>query len=565
MPVISADRMGWWRASAALLLPLAGLLAAAQNQLWVKQFGTTEADSVSAATPAGLSGVYTSGSTTGSLGGPNAGSYDAWLARYDSAGNQLWVRQLGTFNSDTASASAADASGGVFIAGSTTGSLGGPKSGLLDAWLARYDGAGNQLWVRQLGTSDYDALLGAAPDASGGLYVCGWTMGNLAGPNAGLEDAWLARYDSAGNQLWVRQLGTTGFDDALAAAPDGAGGVYLTGWTDGVLGSSSAGGDDAWLARYDSAGNQLWIRQIGTMSKDVARAAAPDGSNGVYVSGDTKGDLGGTSAGQSDAWLARYDSSGTQLWVRQLGTSADDSLTAAAMDVSSGGAYVSGWTFDSLGGPSAGFIDAWLARCDSAGNQIWAHQLGTSEIDMADAAAPDLSSGGVCLGGSTFSSLAGPSAGGYDGWLARYDGTCGASSYCTASTTSIPGCKAAIGSTGAPSLFQPSGFTISSGSVPGGGNVGICFFGDDGPLSLPFGSLGGQLCVKPPIFRSGPKVSGGSPGVCNGALLFTLQDLIDASPIVVGGAQIQAEIWARDPPNPDGFLLSNALKVTVCF
>ena len=113
------------------------------------------------------------------------------------------------------------------------------------------------------------------------------------------------------------------------------------------------------------------------------------------------------------------------------------------------------------------------------------------------------------------------------------------------------------------SLSAAQDYAILSGGVPGG-NLGICFFGDNGAAAIPFGSLGGLLCVQPPFFRTGPKPSGGSAGACDGNYVFTLQDLVAASPVVVEGAQIHAEIWARDPANPDGYLLSNALRFNVC-
>ena len=43
-----------------------------------------------------------------------------------------------------------------------------------------------------------------------------------------------------------------------------------------------------------------------------------------------------------------------------------------------------------------------------------------------------------------------------------------------------------------------------------------------------------------------------------------VQDLIDKSPIVFAGAIRNAEIWARDPTNADGYLLSDGLEFTVC-
>ena len=85
------------RASAAVLLSLSALPAAAQNQLWVRQLGTGQSENTHDAAPDASGGLYVSGRTGGSLGGPYAGKGDAWLARYDGAGNQLWVHQLVTF------------------------------------------------------------------------------------------------------------------------------------------------------------------------------------------------------------------------------------------------------------------------------------------------------------------------------------------------------------------------------------------------------------------------------------------------------------------------------------
>ncbi|HVS17470.1 MAG TPA: hypothetical protein VMT18_02635, partial [Planctomycetota bacterium] len=268
---------------------------------------SSSSDHAYAVAPDASGGVYVSGGALGSLAAPNAGNFDAWLARYDSTGNQLWIRQFGTSGGEIARAAAPDGSGGFYVSGGTQGSLGGPSAGGDDAWLARYDSAGNQLWIRQLGTNLDERARAAAPDGSGGVYVSGETEGSLGGPSAGNDDAWLARYDSAGNQLWIRQLGTSAADISYAAAPDGSSGVYVGGRTEGGLGGANAGGEDAWLARYDSAGNQTWSDQLGTISSDDLQAVAPDGSGGVHVCGSTTGSLGGPNAGSWDAWLARYD------------------------------------------------------------------------------------------------------------------------------------------------------------------------------------------------------------------------------------------------------------------
>jgi hypothetical protein len=545
------------RGSVALLLTAVPVLA--QNQLWMDQFGTTGHDSISGAADDGAGGVYVGGATTRSLGGQSAGNYDAWLSRYDNAGSRLWIRQFGTSEYDGINASSSDGSGGVFVSGWTEGDLGGPNAGGVDAWLAHYDSAGNRLWIRQLGTGALDALNSSAPDGSGGVYVSGYTLGALGASSAGDYDAWLARYDSSGTMLWIRQFGTPRRDLGYAAATDGSGGVYATGYTTNSSVPFFVGQCESWIARFDSSGSQLWIRHSATATNDIAWAAGPDESGGLYVGGLTIDPIVGTGTVLHDAWLARYDSAGNELWTRQFGTNRDYIYDIAPDG--SGGAYATGFTIGDLSGPY--HWDAWLARYDTAGNRLWFHRMKTSVFESGYAVASD-GSGGVFVGGDTEGSLGGPNAGQYDVWLARYDGSCNSGeTYCVASSTSIPGCQAAISAAGSPTLANPTAHKISSGSVPGA-NLGLLLFGGNGPASTFYGTLGGMLCVAGPTFRTTPKLSGGDQGQCNGSYSFTLQDLINASPIVVAGATINAQVWSRDPANADGFLLSDGLQFTVC-
>jgi hypothetical protein len=136
--------------------------------------------------------------------------------------------------------------------------------------------------------------------------------------------------------------------------------------------------------------------------------------------------------------------------------------------------------------------------------------------------------------------------------------------YCTASSTSIPGCAASISSTGSPALSDPTAFQLRSGNVPGS-TIGLAYFSQNGRASIPFGTQGGLLCVQFPGYRSGGKPSGGNLGVCNGQYVFTLQDLIDkGSVIFTVGNTINAAMWFRDPANADGFALSDGIEFTLC-
>ncbi len=557
----------WLCAAVIAVLP-----AAAQNQSWIRQFGTTADDCSWAAAPDGFHGAYLCGHTFSSLGGPSAGGIDAWLARFDPAGNQLWVRQLGTSVIDSIRACAPDGSGGAYVGGYTEGSLGGPNAGGRDAWLARYDGMGNQLWIRQLGTNSGDYVMAARADGAGGVYVGGYSYGNLGGSSAGAGDAWLARYDNAGNQRWIRQLGT-GLDEyVFAATTDGAGGVYVTGETFGDLGGPNAGFNDIWLARYDGVGNQLWIRQVGTSQIDSGNSAVQDGSGGVYVSGWTIGSLGGPSAGGQDALLARFDSAGNQLWMRQIGTSARDVGGAAAPD-GTGGVFAIGCTEGNLGGSNAGGFDVWLARYDSAGNQLWIRQIGTSGDDEAYAAAPG-GTAGLYLSCITNGSLGGPHIGGLDVTLSHYDGGCAPPTYCTAKVNSL-GCVPLIGSSGCASATAASGFMLTASNQLNN-QVGLVLYSEFGRDASSFG-MGGILCLKAPLRRSKGFNAGGNPSPprdCSGVFSIDFNSfgrgLLGTPPnpapyLSVPGQVVTAQFWGRDPgfAAPNDFSLSNGIEFTV--
>jgi len=90
-------------------------------------------------------------------------------------------------------------------------------------------------------------------------------------------------------------------------------------------------------------------------TNDYANGVATDSSGNVYVTGGTKGGLdGNTSAGNTDLFVVKYNSSGTKQWTKQLGTSSSDEAYGVATD-SSGNVYVTGYTAGGLdGNTSAG-------------------------------------------------------------------------------------------------------------------------------------------------------------------------------------------------------------------
>lgn len=207
-------------------------------------------------------------------------------------------------------------------------------------------------------------------------------------------------------------------------ATSSSGDVYVAGGTDGSFpGASNAGDSDAFLARYDKNGNLKWARQFGGSDYEFGRGVAASGS-AVYVSGLEFGDIDGagpeTDHGLSDAFLTRFDKNGIQIWVRQFGTASPDNSQGVAV-FGSNAIYPVGSTTGDIDGPGPGVLDAtgdvYLARYDKEGNRAWIRPFGTTGSEEVQGVAV-LTNGHPVVSGYTDGKLFGHAfAGEYDAFV----------------------------------------------------------------------------------------------------------------------------------------------------
>jgi hypothetical protein len=353
---------------------------------WSQPWGTSGDDFARsvAVDPAGE--LYASGYTDGAFEqAANAGSFDAFLTRWNADGSRAWTRQWGGEGPEFAQ-SVVQHGARVFVAGYSPSSI--DRQAVIgghDVFLTLFDADGVYGGTRQWGT-DADDYVYAAAQAGDGVVVVGYTRGAFEGSvNAGEADAFVLRCDASGALLWSRQLGTAATDYAQAVHIDAAGNVLVAGYTAGQLGDDpDRGAEDAFLFQLSPQGELLWLRQWGSDTTDYALSVSSDRAGDVYVAGYTYGAMGDQPAiGGEDGYLTKLSVDGQILWTRQFGTESRDSARFVSVDAR-GEVLVGGDTEGSFANELAGGgRDSFVARFDQWGVESFRAQWGASAGEFA--------------------------------------------------------------------------------------------------------------------------------------------------------------------------------------
>ena len=262
------------------------------NQTWARTFGTSTTDEARDVVGDSSGNVFVAGLTLGSLAANNAGNADVFVSKFNAQGDQLWTREIGSNQFDGVFVAATDGPGNLYVAGATTGSFGGPNSNSAeDMFVAKFDTSGNHLWTRQFGNAGQQVGEGMIVDATGNVYIAGTTSGSWGGPAGGdgnatnPYDGYLMKLDSNGNQQWLRQFGGHSYDAAGAVTLDPVGNVYVAGYSNSNLPGTNADGSDAFVMKFTPAGDLQWTTQAGPPGPDEGYAIASDGGGNLYTAG----------------------------------------------------------------------------------------------------------------------------------------------------------------------------------------------------------------------------------------------------------------------------------------
>lgn len=292
-----------------------------------------------------------------------------------------WANQGGSSSSDSANDIVIDEFGNTYVTGSyfDNADFGNgnilPSAGSSDIFVAKYNSSGTLIGINRFGGSYYDDAYGITLDNSGNIILTG-LLNNFEGVNI-----LIVKFDPAFNVVWsVTELVTEFIGSGNSVGTDNAGNVYITGAFEGTayfndgasstiaLTSTTPFAPDIFVAKYNSSGQLQWAVSEGGTFDDYGIGIAVTSSGIFYVSGWFKDSaLGLNSAGEADAFLAKFSASGSLLWAKREGSSQHDEAVDVALD-DSGNVLITG-SKQSIG------FSAFNSKYNSNGSLLWTTNL----------------------------------------------------------------------------------------------------------------------------------------------------------------------------------------------
>ncbi len=425
------------------------LTTLAEMSTW--QRGTAGADYPGGAAVDSAGSVVLSGVTEGAFAGEEAhGAGEAFVVKYNSGGTFQWADQISAVGNDVAIGSVSDAAGNVYVLTTTDGVLPNTtRIGGRDGFVVKYDNTGTRQWAVPVGSVDDDHFAGIA--ISGGvLWVAATSEISFDIAPVTVARVWkLSPTNGAvdGGPIQIAGVSNTATSTiswvyAQSIVADGAGGVFVGGWTYSLQ-NTGAGFDFAainfdppyqpapvgslrgFVGRINGDGFPVGGRNIDAPEATAAEFVNELASNGsdLYVFGQTSG---GTLAGSTPGgyFIRKYTSSFEQTgaWTIQ-----DNPTTYNINDIAvgaDGSLYASGAILIS-GADATADLDGYVRKYNAAnGAQVWQTAFGATAPGSTDVSTylSVSSSGLIYAAGVTNGALGGTNAGENDVFVKLIDG-----------------------------------------------------------------------------------------------------------------------------------------------
>lgn len=368
---------------------------------------------------------------------------------YCIAQNFQWAKAAGWIGQDAARSVAIDDDGNVYIAGQFGGhsqfdTIFCYGHGTYDAFLAKYNTVGDIQWVKFAGGPNEDYATGVCIDTAGFIYMTGYFLDSIFFDSLKLEsedlhDIFIAKYNLSGELVWAKSAGGRGEDRSYAITADPYGDIAIAGAITGTAHFdnkivSSSGDFDAIIAKYGSNGVCQWVKKGGGNNEDAAKGIGSDDAGNFFITGYIYGNvefdtihLNTNPPSSSDIFIAKYKPWGDFVWARKCDSYLGDNPYGIATDWQ-GYSYLTGYfqnetTFGNYTIQAHGYNDAFLVKYDPDGNCDWAKAIGGNGLDIGTAVCADefgyiyltgFFDSGISFEDTTYTAL------GYEVFIAKY-------------------------------------------------------------------------------------------------------------------------------------------------
>ena len=340
------------------------------------------------------------------------GETDFFIVKYNSNGNELWVKQCGgPYEPHFGGYSGKDGiialkydqtTNSIYGYGGFVGTcnfgeitIGSSSPYDMDIFIAKFNLDGNCIWAKRIGCTNederWDRAFSMSIDNYGCLYVCAYLPFSGTFDNTPAEFGGnLAKFDPDGNCLWVKKIipvQNIGLIPPLFFLYSYIinESLYLTGYniksefTVDTISMSIPNYSGQLIASFDLNGNIKWLKAIGgPTGTSLLKEIDSDDLENIYIPGAFSGSYAtfGIDTIFSDTgrgiYVAKYNKEGTLVWLKHADVTNSANASSVNRD-SKGFLYLSGGfsgtiNFDSFQLNSISENDLYIIKFDQEGN-----------------------------------------------------------------------------------------------------------------------------------------------------------------------------------------------------
>lgn len=413
------------------------LFVDAQNFKWAKGIGGTSIDRAQCIETDASGNVYIAGAFSDSVDfDPGTGikklgaadMRDAFLAKYNSAGDFIWAFSFGDTYDDEILDLKIDNEGNIIVTGSFMGTIDlDPGTGTTnvtsvmsnnDGFLAKYNSSGNFIWGFSFGSSANDYGKHIQINSNNDIYLDGYfnqsvdfDPGNGNTSLTGTFDIFVAKYDKNANFIWAFKIGANGQEGSHGLALDVHENIIIQGRFQqtvdfdpgsGTTNLTASSNHDLFFAKYTKNGNFVWVKQLSGPSSKYGQGISTDADSNIYISGsfgssmdmDPSGNTVNASSPGTSPFVVKYNAQGDYQW-HTVFTSTGGNAASGNVQYYNGNVYVIGTFSNAInvtvgGNPanltSSGAEDIFISKLDASnGNIIWINNAGATDLDYGNA------------------------------------------------------------------------------------------------------------------------------------------------------------------------------------